>query len=131
MEDSSKRTETVRPPLNERCERRQKRDSVLSATNDENDVELNGETDDEDMEDGEVGFDDGSAQVRNIRGPRTTDRQGAPRAHDHSSTVQIMVQVLCDGTRGERTTQEIRCSRRLGRGPARVNGLRVPWREGI
>ena len=29
------------------------------------DVELNGETDDEDMEDGETGFDDGSAQVRN------------------------------------------------------------------
>ena len=49
MEDRSKRTETVRPPLNERCERRQRCDSVLSATNDENDVELNGETDDEDM----------------------------------------------------------------------------------
>ena len=30
-----------------------------------NDIELNGETDDEDMEDGETGFDDGSAQVRN------------------------------------------------------------------
>ena len=69
MEDMSKRTETVRPPLNERCERRQKCDSVLSATNDENDVELNGETDDEDMEDGEMGFDDGSAQVRNIPDP--------------------------------------------------------------
>ena len=40
---------------------------MLSATNDENDVELNSETDDEDMEDEEVGFDDGSAQVRNIR----------------------------------------------------------------
>ena len=50
VEDRSKRTETVRPPLNERCEKRQKCDSVLSATNDENDVELNGETDDEDME---------------------------------------------------------------------------------
>ena len=43
MEDRSKRTETVRPPLNECCERRQKCDSVLSATNDENEVELNGE----------------------------------------------------------------------------------------
>ena len=43
MEDRSKRTETARPPLNERCERRQKCDSVLSATNDENDVELNGD----------------------------------------------------------------------------------------
>ena len=95
MEDRSKRTETVRPPLNERSKRRHKCDSVLSATNDENDVELNGETDDEDME--------GKEHPR----PRTTDRQGAPRAHDHSSTVQIMVQVLCDGTRGERTAQEI------------------------
>ena len=45
------------------------RDSVLSATNDENGDELNGETDDEDMEDGEMGFDDGSAQVRSIRDP--------------------------------------------------------------
>ena len=44
-------------------------DSVLSATNDENDVELNGETDDEEMEDGEMGFDDGSVQERNIRDP--------------------------------------------------------------
>ena len=56
MEDRSKRTETVRPPLNVRCERRQECDSALSATNDENDVELNGETDDEDMEDGENGI---------------------------------------------------------------------------
>ena len=37
---------------------------MLGATNDENDVELNGETDDEDMEDGEMACDDGSAQVR-------------------------------------------------------------------
>ena len=42
-------------------------DRVLSATNDETDVELNDETDDEDMEDGEMGFDDGSVQLRNIR----------------------------------------------------------------
>ena len=76
-EDRSKRTETVRPPLNERCERRQRCDSVLSATNDENDVELNGETDDKDMEDGEMGFDDGSAQVRNIRDP------GQPTVKEH------------------------------------------------
>ena len=32
--------------------------SVLSATNEENDVELNGGTDEDDMEDGENGFDD-------------------------------------------------------------------------
>ena len=69
VEDRSKRTETVRPQLNKRCEKRQECDSVLSATNDENDFALNGETDDGDMEDGEMGFDDGSALVRNIRDP--------------------------------------------------------------
>ena len=81
VEDRSKRTETVRPPLNERCERRQKCDSVLSATNDENDVELNGETDDEDMEDGEMRLDDGSAQVRHIRDP------GQPTVKEHQEHV--------------------------------------------
>ena len=55
MEDRSKRTETVRPQVDECCEKQRECDSVLSATNDENDVELNGETDDEDMEDVEVG----------------------------------------------------------------------------
>ena len=63
------RAETVRPQLRERWEKRRECDSVLSATNDEHGDELNGETDDEDMEDGEMGFDDGSAQVRNIRDP--------------------------------------------------------------
>ena len=70
------------------------------------DVELNGETDDEDMEDGEVGFDDGSVQVRNIRDPGQPVCQGTPGAHDHASTVQTMVQILCDGTRGERIRTE-------------------------
>ena len=51
--------------------------SVLSATSDENGDELNGETDDEDMEDGEMGFDDGSVQVRNIRDP------GQPTVKEH------------------------------------------------
>ena len=55
MEDRSKRTETVRSQLDERCEKQRECDSVLSATNDENDVELNGETDGEDVEDGEMG----------------------------------------------------------------------------
>ena len=77
MEDRTKRTETVRPQLNERCEKRQEYDSALSAPNDENDVELNGETDDEDMEDGEIGFDEGSARVRNIRDP------GQPTANEY------------------------------------------------
>ena len=75
-----------------------------------------------------MGFDDGSVQVRNIRDPG----QPTVKEHqEHMTTVQIMVQILCDGTRGERTAQEIRYSRGLGRGTARVNGLRVPWREGI
>ena len=79
-------------------------------------IELNGETDDEDTEGGEMGFDEGSAQVRNIRDP------GQPTVKEHqehmtTSTVQIMVQVLRDGTRGERTAQEIGCSRRFGRVP--------------
>ena len=50
---------------------------MLSATNGENGDELNGETDDEGMEDGEMGSDDGSAQVRNVRDP------GQPTAKEH------------------------------------------------
>ena len=50
---------------------------MLNVTNDENGDELNGETEDEDMEDGETGFGDGSAQVRNIRDP------GQPTAKEH------------------------------------------------
>ena len=68
MEDRSKRTETVRPQLDERCGEQRECDSVWSATNDENE-EVNGETDDEDIEDGETEFDDGSAQVTTIRDP--------------------------------------------------------------
>ena len=51
MEDRSKRVETVRPQLDEHCEKRRECDGVLNVTNDENRDELNGETDDEDMED--------------------------------------------------------------------------------
>ena len=57
MEDRSKRTGAVRPQLDERCGKQRECDSVLNATNDENGDELNGETDDEDMEDGETGLD--------------------------------------------------------------------------
>ena len=71
-------------------------DSALGTKSNENDVELNGETDDEDMEDGETGFDDGSAQVRSIRDPGQPAVKDAPRAHDRTSTIQIMVEVLCD-----------------------------------
>ena len=77
MDDRSKRVETVRPQLGERWEKRRECDSVLRATNDENGDELDGETDDEDMEDGEMGFDEGSAQVRYIRDP------GQPTAKEH------------------------------------------------
>ena len=58
VEDRSKRTQTVRPHVKDRSENQRECHSVLSATNNENDVELNGETDDEDMEDGEMRFDD-------------------------------------------------------------------------
>ena len=44
---------------------------------DGNGIVLNRETDDEDTEDGEMGFDDGSAQARNNRDP------GQPTAHEH------------------------------------------------
>ena len=83
MEDRSKRTETVRPQLSVRCEKQREFDSVLGATSDENDVELNGETGDEDMEDGETGFDDGSAQVRNIRDP---DQPTVKEHQEHMTT---------------------------------------------
>ena len=77
MEDRSKGADTVRPQVDERCEKRRESDGVLNVTNDENGDELNGETNDEDMEDGEMGFDDGSAQVRNIRD------SGQPTAKEH------------------------------------------------
>ena len=80
-------------------------DSALSAKGDVNDISLDGETDDEDMEDGRwVGI----IRVRPTDCPRT------PRAHDHASTIQIMVQVLRDGTWCELVAQEIRCSRLEG-----------------
>ena len=63
MEDGSKRTETVRPQFGERCKSRSECNSALNVKSDWNDIELNGETDDEDMGDGATGFDDGSAQV--------------------------------------------------------------------
>ena len=67
MEDRSKRTGTVRPQFGEDCESQLECDRALTAKSNGNDIELNGETNDEDMDDGETGFDGGSAQVRNIR----------------------------------------------------------------
>ena len=77
MEDRSKRAETVRPQHDEHCECQFECDSALSAKSEMNDVELNGETDDEDTEDGETEFDDGSAPVRNICDP------GHPTANEY------------------------------------------------
>ena len=50
VEDKSKRTETERPQFGECCESQSECDGVLSVKNDGNDTELNGETEDEDME---------------------------------------------------------------------------------
>ena len=77
MEDKSKRAETVRPQFGECFESQSECDSVLSVNSGVNDIELNGETDDEDVEDGDMGFDGGSAQVRNIRDP------GKPTVKEH------------------------------------------------
>ena len=85
---------------------------ALTAKSNGNDIELNGETNDEDMEDGETGFDDGSAQVRNIRD------QGQPTAYEHQehmTTHRIMARVLRDGTWCELAAQEIGCSKCFGK----------------
>ena len=50
MEDKSKRIETVTPQSGEDCESPSECGGVLSVKSDGNDIELNGETDDEDME---------------------------------------------------------------------------------
>ena len=66
VEDRSKRAETVRPQHDEHCACHLACDSGLNAKPDADDLGLNGETDDEDMEDGDTGFDDGSAQARKL-----------------------------------------------------------------
>ena len=76
-EDRSQRAETVSPQHDELNECQFVWGSALSAKNDVNEIELNGVTDDEIMEDGETGVDDGSAQVRNIRDP------GQPTESEH------------------------------------------------
>ena len=88
MEDSSKPTETVRPQSGEHCESQSECDSALRVNIDGDHIELNGETDDEDMEDGR----------RDFRATDCKRTHRAHRAHDHTTTLQIMVQVLCDGT---------------------------------
>ena len=76
-EDRSQRAETVSPQHDEHNECQFVWGSALSAKNDVNEIELNGVTDNEIMEDGETGVDDGSVQVRNIRDP------GQPTESEH------------------------------------------------
>ena len=98
VEDRSKRAESARPQFGECCESRSEYDGESSVTSDGSGIEFNGETDDEDMEDGEMGLNDGSARTRNIRDPGQPDCSRTPRAQDHTSTTQITVPVLRDGT---------------------------------
>ena len=56
-----------------------------------NDIELHGETDDDDIEDAETGFDDGSAQVRNIRDPS----QPTANEHQEHMTTQRLHRTWC------------------------------------
>ena len=104
---------------------------MLSATNDENDVELNAETDDEDMEDGDVGFEERSAQVRNIGDP------GQPAAKEHQEHMSARrpyrswckFYVMGRGVNAPHRKSDAQDD--LEGCPARVTGLRVPWRKGI
>ena len=81
LEDWSRRTETVSPQRDEHCGCQSELDSAVSVKSDGNDIELNGETDDEDMEDEETRFANGSAQVRNIRDP------GQPTANENKEHI--------------------------------------------
>ena len=111
MGDRSKRAATARPPHDEHCECQFVSDSASSAKSEMNDVELNGETDDEDMEDGETRFDDGSAPARNIRDPgqpTASERREHMNTHTHRPSRSWCK--LCDGTRCEFAAQEIGCS---------------------
>ena len=69
MKTGPSEQKTVRPLRDGHCECQFVCDSALSANSEMIGIELNGETDDEDMEDGETGVDDGSAPVTTIRNP--------------------------------------------------------------
>ena len=94
-------------------------------------VELNGETDDEDMEDGEMGFDDGSAQVRNIRDPG----QKTVKEHQEHMITHRPYRSCCKfcvmgrGVNAPHRRSDAQDD--LEGVPPRFNGLWVPWREGI
>ena len=103
----------------------------LGAKSDGNDCELNGETDDEEIEDGETGFDDGSAQVRNIR-----DR-GQPTGYEHQEHMTTHRAhgswcEFCAVGRGVNSPHRRSDAQDdLEGGAPCVNGLVVLWREGI
>ena len=77
----------VRPQHDEHCERQFVCDSGLNGKSVGDDIELNGETDDEDIEDGETGFVGERAQARDLRdaGQRTasehTEHMTTPQPH--------------------------------------------------
>ena len=104
---------------------------MLSATNDVNGDELDGETDAEDMEDGEMGFDDGSAQVRNIRDPgqvTAKEHQEHMTTHrPHRSWCKLCVMERGVNAPHRRSEDQDDLE---GRAPC-VNGLWVSCREGI
>ena len=110
MEDRSKRTETVRSLHDEHCECQIVCDCALSAKSDVNDIELDGETIDEDKEGEETGFDDWSAQVRNIRNP------GQPTESEHGEHLTTHRPCrswckFCVMGRGVHSPHKIGCSR--------------------
>ena len=61
VEHWSRRTETVSPQRDEHCRRHFQCDNALSVTSGGNDIELNGEMDDQDVEDEVTRFDDGTS----------------------------------------------------------------------
>ena len=76
--------------------------SALSAKGDVNDFELDGETDDEDTEDGKTGFDDESAVVRNICDPGQPT-ESEPREHMNTHQPHRSWCKFCVMGRGVRT----------------------------
>ena len=124
LDDRSRRTETVSP-------QRDERDSASSVNNDGNDIDMNGETDDEDMEDGDTRFDDGSAQVRNIRDP------GQPTAREYKEHMtthrpyRSWYQFCMMGRGMSQPHRKSGAKMDLGRGAPCVAGVRIPSRERV
>ena len=84
VEDRFRQTETLSTQRDEHCGCHSERVSASSVKKDGNDMELNGETDEE-MEDEETEFDDGSTQEKNIR-------DHAQSTLKNTDTTQIVVE---------------------------------------